>query len=119
MDFYDVVDKAKKSFDTACKATETAINTSKQRLDQVALESKLSKSYEILGKYCYDAFMHGTTVDKEAVEPITDDITEKIEQIELLKKEILKAKNKKTCAECGAEVNKTALFCSKCGAKIG
>lgn len=117
MDFYDVVEKAKQGFDTACKKTEDVVNVSKQRIDQAALESKLSKSYEILGKYCYDAIIHGGEVDGESVKPITDDITEKLSQIEEIKKEILKKRNKKQCGECGAELDKSSAYCSKCGAK--
>lgn len=117
MDFYNFVDMAKRGFDTAVQKTETAVNISKQRLDQASLESKLSKSYEILGKYCYDAIIHNGDVDGDSVKPIIDDIAEKISQIEDIKREIINARNKKVCKECGTEMDKEAAFCSKCGSK--
>lgn len=118
MDFYDVVEKAKQGFDVVCKKTEDVVGISKMRIDQAAIESKLSKSYEILGKICYDAVLHDEDFDSESVKPIIDDISEKLECIAKLKKDIAAAQNKKQCPKCSNAVDKDSAFCNKCGAKV-
>ncbi len=118
MNFDNIVDKAKETFEDVYKKAETVVNVQKQKIDIYSLEAKLSKSYEILGKLCYDAIRNDEPFDAESVKPVTDDIAEKIQLIEDTKEEILKKKNKKLCTKCGAEIEKYAVFCSKCGAKL-
>ena len=118
MNFDDLATKAKETFGDVYKKAETVVNVQKQKLDIYALEAKLSKSYEILGKLCYDAIRNDEPFDAESVKPVTDDIAEKLVLIEETKEEILKTKNKKLCTKCGAQIEKYAVFCSKCGAKL-
>ncbi|MBQ9977721.1 MAG: zinc ribbon domain-containing protein [Clostridia bacterium] len=118
MNFDDIANKAKETFEDVYKKAETVVNVQKQKIDVYSLESKLSKSYEILGKLCYDAIKNDEPFDAESVKPVTDDIAEKIALIEATKEEILKTKNKKLCTKCGTQIEKNAVFCSKCGAKL-
>lgn len=118
MDFNDVVERARQGFDVVCKKTEETVTVSKLRLDQAALETKLSKSYEMLGKICYDAIVSEEDLDRESVSPLVDDIVEKTEQIKKIKKEIIRAKDKKQCAKCGSPIDKESVFCNKCGEKV-
>ena len=118
MNFDNIVDKAKVTFEDVYKKAETVVSVQKQKIDVYSLEAKLSKSYEILGKLCYDAIRNDEPFDAESVKPVTDDIAEKIQLIENTKEEILKAKNKKLCTKCGAQIEKNGIFCSKCGAKL-
>ncbi|MBR6572767.1 MAG: zinc ribbon domain-containing protein [Clostridia bacterium] len=118
MNFDNIVDKAKVTFEDVYKKAETVVSVQKQKIDVYSLEAKLSKSYEILGKLCYDAIRNDEPFDAESVKPVTDDIAEKIQLIENTKEEILKAKNKKLCTKCGAQIEKNGVFCSKCGAKL-
>ena len=116
--FEEALNKAKEVATVAFKKTEEVINIQKQKIDIYSLEAKLSKSYEILGKLCYDAIRNDEPFDAESVKPVTDDIAEKLQLIENTKEEILKAKNKKLCTKCGAQIEKNGVFCSKCGAKL-
>ena len=118
MNFDNIVDKAKVTFEDVYKKAETVVSVQKQKIDVYSLEAKLSKSYEILGKLCYDAIKNDEPFDAESVKPVTDDISEKLQLIEDAKEEILKAKNKKLCTKCGAQIDKNGVFCSKCGAKL-
>ena len=118
MRFENIIDRAKEAFEGVYKKTETVVNVQKQRFDVHSLEVKLSKSYEILGKLCYDAIKNDEPFDAESVKPVTEDIAEKIQMIEAANQDILKARNKKTCEKCGAQIDKNSAFCSKCGAKI-
>lgn len=118
MNLDNIFTKAKEVFETAYKKTGDAVNVGKQRFDISSLENKLNKSYEILGKLCYDSVVNGGVFDAESVKPVTDDIAEKLAQIEQMKKEVLKAKNKKLCPKCSEPVDKDASFCSSCGASL-
>ncbi|MBO5200881.1 MAG: zinc ribbon domain-containing protein [Clostridia bacterium] len=118
MNFDNFFVKAKEVFETAYKKTEDVVNVGKQKLDMSTLENKLGKSYETLGKLCYDVISKGEPFDPETVKPVTDDITEKLAQIEELKKEILKAKNKKMCPYCNTPVEKNSQFCNNCGKNL-
>lgn len=116
MNLENIFEKAKDAFESAYKKTGDVVNIQKQKLDVTSLESKLAKSFEMLGKVCYDSIERGDTFDPETAKPITDDIAEKLVQIKDLRKEILKAKNKRICARCGATIDRNAAFCSTCGA---
>ena len=118
MNFDNIVDKAKETFEGVYKKAEKAVSVQKQKIDVYSLETKLSRSYEILGKLCYDAIRNDEPFDAESVKPVTDDIAEKIQMIESANEDILKAKNKKVCEKCGAQIDKNAVFCSACGKKI-
>ena len=45
-------------------------------------------------------------------------IDELSKEIEVARKEILKLNNKRQCPKCYAEIEKEAVFCSKCGQKL-
>ncbi len=118
MDFNDVVERARQGFDVVAKKTEDVVNISKLKLEKASLESKLSKSYEILGKLCYDAVKDDDDFDAESAKPVIDDITEKIGQIKKINRDIIATQNKKQCANCGNGIDKDSVFCNKCGAKV-
>lgn len=118
MNLDNVFAKAKDVFEAAYKKTGDAVNVGKQKLDIASLENKLNKSYEILGKVCFDEVMHGGSFDADAAKPILDDIEEKRNQLEEIKKEVAKARNKKLCPKCNGPIDKNAAYCNSCGAKI-
>ena len=118
MNFDNIASKAKETLEDVYKKAETVVNVQKQKIDVYSLEAKLSKSYEILGKLCYDAIRNDEPFDAESVKPVTEDIAEKLQLIEETKEAILKNKNKKLCTKCGMQIEKNAVFCSKCGAKL-
>lgn len=118
MDFNELVDKAKLGFDAVCKKTEDVVNVSKLKLDKSGLESKLSKSYEMLGQLCYQATVSGEDTDGDAFKTLIDDITANITEINELSLKIQSFKNKKLCPKCNSAIDMNATFCSNCGEKV-
>ncbi len=118
MNIDNILSKAKVVFETAYKKADGAISTQKQKFDISSLESKLSKDFENLGRLCYEVMVNGKEDAKEIITPVIEEITAKKKQIEEMKKEILKAKNKKQCPKCGAAIEKHAVFCNVCGVKL-
>ncbi|MBO7218114.1 MAG: zinc ribbon domain-containing protein [Clostridia bacterium] len=118
MDFSDIVDKAKQGFDVVCKKTEDVVSVSKLKIDKASLESKLSKSYEMLGQICYDQITAGEELSSESVSALIGDISENIAAIEDLNIKIQSFKNKKICPHCGGAIESNFVFCGKCGKKI-
>ena len=118
MSIDNILSKAKEVFETAYKKADGAIATQKQKFDISAMESKLNKDFENLGRLCYDMIVNGKEEKKEALNFSVQEITAKIDQIEEMKQEVLKAKNKKLCPKCGATIEKNAAFCNVCGVKL-
>lgn len=118
MDFFDnVVNKTKEVFDVACKKTNEVVSTQKQKFDISSIESKLNKEYIKLGKIYYKQ-LKDTEINDSEIESIVYSIDEKIDKINILKKEINDAKNKIICSNCSAVVDKNSVFCNLCGSKI-
>lgn len=118
MDFLDTaVNKAKEVFDVACKKTGEVVATSKQKIDVVTIENKLSKDFEALGKIYFNMIKDEKNENFE-VESLVLEIKEKQEKIETLKEEINNAKNKRSCPVCKATIDKNSLYCNICGAKL-
>jgi rubrerythrin len=118
MNIDNILSKAKEVFETAYKKADGVVSTQKQKFDISSMESKLNKDFENLGRLCYDMIANGTEDAKEKLNPLIEEITAKNNQIEEMKKEVLKAKNKKLCPKCGAAVDKNAVFCNLCGVKL-
>ncbi len=118
MNIDNILSKAKEVFESAYKKADGVVSTQKQKFDISAMESKLNKDFENLGRLCYDLITSGAEGAKETLAPVIDDITAKKNQIEEMKKEVLKAKNKKLCIKCGAAIDKDAAYCNVCGVKL-
>lgn len=117
MDFLEnAVGKAKEVFEIAYKKTEGAVNTGKQKIDVAAIENKLSKDYEALGKLYYESIKDAEDLGED-IAALKSSIEEKLENIASIKDEINRAKNKVNCPQCGAIIEKDAIYCSACGAK--
>ena len=118
MDFLDdVLVKAKDMFDIAKNKTEEAVAIGKQRYDIASLESRLNKSYNALGRLCYENYKGNEEIADELKALITE-ISSEIEAIEEARAEIVKIKANRFCAKCGGAVTEAAVFCSHCGEKL-
>ncbi len=115
MDFLtDAVNKAKGAFDVAYKKAGDVASLQKQKLDVASLESKLAKEYEALGRAAIENLENGADAT-ENTKDIIASIREREAEIESIKTEILKAKGKKFCENCGAPNVSEAHFCFACG----
>jgi hypothetical protein len=118
MNLDNILVKAKEVFETAYKKADDVVTVQKQKFDVSSLENKLCKDYEELGKLCYAQMQNGAFNDNTEFKNIFDEIQSKNAQIEEMKKEILKAKNKKRCPSCDAAIDKNSAYCNVCGAKF-
>ena len=82
------------------------------------VQKSLAKDYEMLGMLCFAEMQKGAFHDNEAFLRVADEIKAKTAQIEELKNEVLKAKNKKRCPKCNAAIDKGAAYCNACGEKL-
>ncbi len=117
MNFDNILNKAKDVFETAYKKADDALAVQKQKFDVSSLENKLSKDFENLGRLCFEEMKKGAFSDNAAFCSALQEIKAKTAQIEELRSDILKAKNKKRCAKCGAAIDKGAAYCNACGEK--
>ena len=118
MEFFDKL--SKKASETYQVAKEKTTNLS----EELKLKNKVNNleetNYQIfaeIGEIVYNEVKAGRDVDKEQILPKVDDITLNKAEMEKLNARIRELKELKKCIKCGAEMPKTASFCSKCGTK--
>lgn len=80
-----------------------------------AEKDKVNKAYIVLGKAYYDR--HEASAEEDFAEEFKTIRAGLIKMAEL-EDEIAELEGTRTCAECGAKVEKNAAFCSKCGAPM-
>ena len=118
MEFLDnAVNMAKEAFDIAYKKTEKVVTTQKQKLDVVSIENKRAKDFAALGEIYFD-MIKDSEIDNIQVKELVESIKEKNQKIADLKSEIIAAKNKRICPECGANISESSIYCNICGAKL-
>lgn len=116
MDFFNKL--GKKASETYQATKEKASNIS----DELKLKGKISeqkekieKMYKEIGEIVYNEVKDGKDVSRDTIIPKCDEISKAKDQISKLETEILAVKKIKKCANCGAELDISAEFCSKCG----
>lgn len=102
--------------------SKEAANKVKDITGVIQLKSKLSaekekvnKAYISLGKAYYDR--HEASLEDEYDDEFKI-IQAGLIKIAVLEDEIAELEGTRVCAECGAKVDKEALYCSKCGAPM-
>lgn len=118
MNLDNILVKAKEVFENAYKKADDVVSAQKQKFDISSLESKLNKDFESLGKLCFESLKTAETFNSQEIGSLVETIKSKSEQLEDMKKEALKNKNKKLCSKCGAAIDKNAVFCNLCGIKV-
>lgn len=78
-----------------------------------AEKEKVNKAYISLGKAYYDR--HEASLEEEYADEFKI-IQAGLIKMAVLEDEIAELEGTRVCAECGAKVEKEALYCSKCGA---
>lgn len=82
-------------------------------------KNKISDIYEEIGKKVYEKHVREENITiKEELQEECSKIDELSKEIEVARKEILRLNNKRQCLECYAEIEKDAVYCSKCGQKL-
>lgn len=100
----------------AAKKSGELVEITKLNVNINSEEDKIQKLYAQIGKSVYDKFCQSGTAEdyiKEACEAIS--VHE--QNIKSLRGKIAEVKGTKTCIGCGAEMERTQVFCSKCGTR--
>lgn len=101
------------------EATNKITKETKLKLKINENKNKITDLYEEIGKKVYEKHTREENISiKEDLEEECSKIDELSKEIEEARKEILKLNNKKQCSNCYAEIEKDAVFCSKCGQKV-
>lgn len=116
--------------DSAKKTATDLAQKGKKQVDLMNAQTRLSKAQRQLGALVYSLEKNGEKNDL-LVKKYVDAISAIEEEIETLKKQESQGQStytytyapaqepgKKTCPQCGAEVDEDALFCSGCGAQL-
>ncbi len=114
----DVVVNAKSAAEAVGKKAGQIVDASKLRINAAELNADISKRYEALGEYVYEACREKLSEDDAAVGMMTE-LDELKAQHAAVTKELSDKQNKVVCPNCGKQSPNTALFCSNCGAKLG
>ena len=86
MNLDNIFSKAKEVFETAYKKTGNVVAAGKHKLDVTALEVKLAKDYELLGRLYYNAASEQKELRSKKAENLIAEIAKKEKQIEDMKK---------------------------------
>lgn len=82
-------------------------------------KNKIEDIYEEIGKKVYEKHVREENISiKEELHEECSKIDVLSKEIEVARKEILRLNNKRQCPKCYAEIEKEAVFCSKCGQKL-
>jgi ribosomal protein L40E len=100
----------------AAKKSNEIVETTKLNSNINSEEDKIQKLYIQLGKAVYERFTQTGTVEDYAQEACLAINTHR-ENIAALREKIAEIKGIKACVNCGAEMERNQVFCSKCGTK--
>lgn len=103
----------------ASEATSKITKETKLKLKINDNKNKISDIYEEIGKKVYEKHVREENITiKEELQEECSKIDVLSKEIEVARKEILRLNNKTQCPECYAEIEKEAVYCSKCGQKL-
>ena len=102
--FDDVVVNAKSAAQTVGKMAGQFVDMSKLRINMAELNGEITKRYQELGRFIYEAKKAGI-----------DDL---YAQLSAVSAQYASMQDKVTCPACGKKMPTDSMFCSHCGAKL-
>lgn len=112
--FSSLLDKAISVANVAGKKTEEVVETSKLKLQEVALNADLEDCYEKIGSLVFRSRTAGVDNEEQIAELIAQ-AQELVSQLAELKLKRAEIKKVKKCPNCGASCEIDSHFCSRCG----
>ena len=100
--------------DVSQKAKDVS-EIAKLKMDIKSKEDYVEKQYAALGAAYFEK--HKSEEDCEEKEQFYL-IQEALDEIDLMKTEVLRLQGASECPKCGAKMPEGAVFCSNCGAKL-
>lgn len=116
--FEEVVINAKTAAENVGKEAGRLVDISRLRFNAADLQKEISKKYETLGRMVYDSRKSGDTSGMSFDDHINsiDALYKKLDEIN---EKINNLSRKSACPSCGFKNDENAVYCSKCGAKLG
>ena len=113
--------KAKDAFDVVAKKTGEVWSVQKVKFNIASVNSQLSKDYETLGRICFETLKNGEAKldENDDVAELKASIEDKLEKIKEYEDQLDAQKKVVICPDCGAKCPAEAVFCSKCGKRLG
>lgn len=117
MDFFNKLGKKTNEVYQGAKEKTVKLSEEIKLRNKISdLKDNIEKEYLEIGKAVYEKMKKGEDASKEEIIPKCEEISRLNDEIEKTQAEILAIKNIKKCVSCGAELEYSAGFCSKCGA---
>ena len=114
----DVVINAKSAAQTVGKMAGQFVDMSKLRINLSELNGEISRRYQELGQFIYEAKKAGSADEAELEEKVAG-IDDLYTQLTAVSAQLSALQNKDTCPCCGKQMEMEATFCSHCGMKLG
>ena len=115
--FDDVVVNAKSAAQTVGKMAGQFVDMSKLRINMSELNGEITKRYQELGRFIYEAKKAGSADEAELADQIAG-IDDLYAQLSAVSAQYASMQNKVTCPACGKQMPTDSMFCSNCGAKL-
>ena len=113
MEFFDKLSKkASETYQVAKEKTTTLSEEIKLKTKINNLEDTNYQIFAEIGEIVYKELKEGKDVDKEPILVKVDTISANQSEMEKLKSKLMELKQLKKCVNCGAELEKSAGFCS-------
>lgn len=114
----DVVINAKSAAQTVGKMAGQFVDMSKLRINLSELNGEISRRYQELGQFIYEAKKAGSADEAELEEKVAG-IDDLYTLLTAVSAQLSALQNKVTCPCCGKQMEMEATFCSHCGMKLG
>jgi len=98
------------------KKSSELVEITKLNVNISSEEDKIQKLYSQIGKLVYEKYVSTGAVDNELKE-LCETISGHEETIKGLREKIMQIKGTRQCINCGTEMERNQIFCSKCGTK--
>lgn len=117
MAFFDSFGKkVSEAAQSAAKKSSELVEVTKINMSISSEEDKIKKHFSKIGEEIYAKYAEGNEIDPDFME-MCQEIGTIREKINDLKAKIMELKNVKLCTNCGAELDRSIVFCPKCGTK--
>ena len=112
--FDDVVVNAKSAAQTVGKMAGQCVDMSKLRSNMSELNGEITKRYQELGRFIYEAKKAGSADEAELANQIAG-IDDLYAQLSAVSAQYASMQDKVTCPACGKKMPTDSMFCSHCG----
>ena len=109
-------DKVKDLALSAAQTTSDKIEVAKVSKDIRNEENKVREVLASIGKIIYGKYEAGIVKDEEVI-ALCKEVDDHMENIQVMREKALELKDKKSCVNCGKELNEEDMYCAACGSQ--